>query len=223
MDTHVRNIRGCRHPMLQVPSTDMLRSAYQQVSEPERYFVDRLTEQLVRHAHLHDIRLDALLDSPLPAALQPLDTRGYLQRPLVLAALTERLHALQLDKDISLDRVVRELHAIATFSLESIMGFDDLGNPVIDLDNATPEQWAAIKSVEVETNDGLTRATKVKIKIQTHDKLGAIKQLADMLGAYEANNPYRKADKRTSTPILSDTTTAQQAADEYARFIGDNE
>lgn len=200
--------------MLQVRSSDMFQSAYQQISEPERVFVDRLVEEAARHGRVAD-----LIDSPLPDTLHEIDTRGWLQRPLVLAAITEQLRELQLREDISLDRIMRELHAIATFSLEDIISIDELGLPKIDLENATPAQWAAIKSIEVETNDGLTRATKVKIKIHLHDKIGALKMLSDMLGGYDPDNPFRKSDQTRNAPALTDNTSTQQAADEYQRFI----
>ncbi len=200
--------------MLQVRSSDMLQSAYYQISEPERVFVDRLVAEAARHGRVSD-----LIDAPLPPELHEIDTRGWLQRPLILAAIHEQLQTLQLNEEISLPRIMRELHAIATFTLESIMQFDQFGQPQIDLENATPAQWAAIKSIEMETTESLTRANKVKIKVQMHDKLGALKMLSDMLGAYEPDNPFRKADKTRNAPSLTDGVSSQQAADEYQRFI----
>lgn len=205
--------------MLQVRSHDMFLSAYQQISEPERGFVDRLVGTIADEAQRYGARIADLIDAPLPDTLHKMDSRGWLSRPLVVAAITEKLRELQLRQDISLERIMRELHAIATFSLEDIMKIDDLGEPQIDLANATPEQWAAIKSIDFEKNDGLTRASKTKTRITTHDKLGALKMMADMMGAYDPDNPFRKADKTRSAPALTDDKSAQQAADEYQRYI----
>lgn len=199
----------------------MFQTAYQQISDAERGFVDRLVHDIAEGASRHGGRIADLIDTPLPQELHKRDTRGWLQRPLVLAAITDQLRELQLRQDISLDRIVRELHAIATFSLGDITRYDSVGDPYFDLDNATPEQWAAIKSVEVEKSDGLSRSTKTKMKIQTHDKLGAAKMLIELLGGTDADNPYRKSAATGKAPVLTDDHSAQHAADEYQRFIGD--
>ena len=208
--------------MLQVRHTDMFQSAYAQVNDAERSFIDRLVREIATGAERHGARIADLIDAPLPQELHDLDTRGWLQRPLVLAAVTEKLRDLQLRQDISLDRIVRELHAIATFSLEDIMRYDEFGDPYFDLENATPEQWLAIQSVEVEKSDSLHRSTKTKMKLQTHDKLGAAKMLLELLGGSEADNPYRKADKARNTPALTTDKDAQQLADDYQRYISDD-
>jgi len=214
-------VQSHKRAMLQVPHTNMFQTSYQQISDAERGFVDRIVRDIAEGAKRHGARVADLIDAPLPRELIERDTRGFLQRPMVLAAVTERLIRLQLQQDINLDRYVRELHAIATFSVEDIMRYDALGDPYFDLENATPEQLAAIESIDVEKSDGLSRSSKTKMKFKAHSKIAAIKILIDLHGGADADNPYRKSSSTNKTPTLTDQTTTQQAADEFQRFIGD--
>lgn len=205
------------------PSPDLFRSAYNQITSAERSYVDRLVAQMVEEAQRHGKPLTVLLDTPIPPALVAQDARGWLQRPLVVAAITERIREVQHYKDISIDTLIRQLFAIATFSLEEITKFDEYGDPYIDLESATADQWAAIESIEVDKSDGLTRTTKTKIKIKRESKTGAIKQLTELLGGPEAVNSYLKQQRAAHIPALPDNSSVIDAADEYQRMIGDSE
>ena len=205
------------------PSPDLFRSAYNQITSAERSFVDRLVTQMVEEAQRHNKPLTMLIGAPIPTALAQSDTRGWLQRPLVVAAITERIQEVQHYKDVSIDTLIRQLYAIATFSLEEITAFDEAGDPYYDLENATADQWAAIEGIEVEKSDSLTRSTKTKIKIKRESKLGAIKQLTDLLGGPEAVHSYMKQQRATHTPQLTADSTVGDAADEYQRMIEDGQ
>lgn len=208
--------------MLQVRDYDMFQTAYKQLSAPERSFVDRLMREIEDGLQKHGVNAGELLDTPIPDAIRARDTRNWLDRPLIRAAITEQLVQLELRQKITLDRIVREYHAIATFNLSDIMSFDTVtGEPTFDFDNATPEQMAAIKQIDVESGGSLHQATKTKIKVQTHDKIAALKALTDLLGGNDADNPYRQGKKTGNAPQITDDKTAQQMADEYQRMISD--
>lgn len=204
--------------MLQV-SPDMFRSAYKQVTSAERSFVDGIVARIVEEAQRAGRPLTLLVDAPIPPALMAQDTRGWLQRPLVVAAITERIREVQHYKDVSIDTLIRQLFAIATFSLEEITRFDELGDPYFDLENATADQWAALESIDVEKSDALSRTTKTKIKIKRESKTAAIKQLTELLGGPEAVNSYIKQQRAAHTPVLTDQSTLTDAADEYQKMI----
>lgn len=182
-------------------------------------FVDRIVARMVEEAQRAGQPLTMLVDAPIPPALLASDTRGWLQRPLVVAAITERIHEVQHYKDVSIDTLIRQLFAIATFSLEEITKFDDLGDPYFDLENATADQWAAIESIEVDKSDALSRMTKTKIKIKRESKTAAIKQLTELLGGPEAVNSYLKQQRAMHTPVLTDQSSVGDAADEYQKMI----
>lgn len=205
------------------PSPDLFRSAYNQITSAERSYVDRLVAQMVEQAQAHNVPLTHLIGAPIPPALAASDTRGWLQRPLVIAAITERVQEIQHYKDVSIDTLIRQLFAIATFSLEEITKFDEAGDPYFDLENATPDQWAAIESIEAEKTDGLSRSQRTKIKIKRESKTSAIKQLTELLGGPEAVNSYLKQQRAAHVPQLTDASTVGDAADEYQRMIGDDD
>ena len=92
-----------------------------------------------------------------------------------------------------------------------------MGDPYFDLDNLTREQMAAIAQIEIEKSDGLTRSSKTKVKIKLHDKIAALKMEMALMGVEDGDNPYRKSERTTRTASLTDAN----AADEYARLIGD--
>lgn len=204
------------------PSPDLFRTAYNQITSAERSYVDRLVAQMVEEAQARGRPLTDLVDAPIPPALTKQDSRGWLQRPLVIAAITERVRDVQHYKDISIDTLIRQLFAIATFSLEEITRFDDMGDPYFDLENASADQWAALESIDVEKSDGLSRTTKTKIKIKRESKTAAIKQLTELLGGPEAVNSYLKQQRASHTPQLTDSSTVSDAADEYQKMIGDD-
>lgn len=205
--------------MLQARTDDMFQTAYAQLSQPERSFVDRLVADMADAAARHGVSAADLIDTPLPAALRERDTRGWLDRPLVRAAITDKLTALRWQAEISMDRLIRELYSIATFNITDIMSFDSFGEVTYDLEDATPEQRAAIESVEMDKSDGMTRSTRTKMKVKAHSKLGAIKQLTDLLGGVDAPHSYRASKTSSAVPQLTDDRSTAQAADDYARFM----
>lgn len=208
--------------MLQVRSTDMFRTAYQQVSIAERTFVDQLVREIADSARRHGRSIALILDQPLPDAIHERDTRGWLQRPLIVAAITEQVQALALREEINLENTAREIHALAHSNMDDYFRVDAAGDPYFDLDGLSREQMAAIQSIEIEKSDGLTRSNKTKVKIRLHDKIAALKMELALMGIDDGDNPYRKADKAGRTPTLASDTTAEQAADNYASMIGDD-
>ena len=203
------------------PNPDMFRTAYQQITSAERAFVDALVREMAESAQRYGRPIGDVVDAPLPPALRDRDTKGWLQRPLVIAAITERVREIQHYEDVSIDTVIRQLHAIATFDITEAMGIDDFGQPHVDLTNMTDDQKAAIETVEVEQSEGLNITTRTKVKIKAHSKIAALKQLAELLGGPEAANSYIERQRIVHKPQLTDNTTTDDAAEEYRRFIGE--
>ena len=201
----------------------MFQSAYRQITASERVFVDRLVKSLHTAAKRQGDPVRGCLDKPLPAALMQLDTRGYLQRPLVCAAINEQIIECALADEISPTTTAREIHRIAHASVNEFYYRDEYGDLVVDekafLD---PEKAAAIKSIEYERGDSLTRNTRVRVKITMHDKIAALKMELALMGMDDGDSPYRKTDRAANSRNLPVGATAQQAGDVYASMIGDD-
>lgn len=198
-------------------------SAYRQLQPAQRAFVDAAVSAIEDIAHRQKERISLALNRPIPSEIVA-RSGGMLENPLVCAAITERITALAAEQELTAARLIKELMAISTANINNFIEFDpDTGLPMFDLQNATPEQMAAIKSVEVETNgDSLQRGSKSKIKLTFHEKLPAIKMLGEYIGLWSGDNPHFRAEQARATDksALPDTATPEQAAEEYQRYLG---
>lgn len=200
---------------------DMFKTAYQQIGPAEQSFVDRLVREIADSAKRHGRSIATILDQPLPDALYERDTKGWLQRPLVIAAITDRVRDLALHEEINLNNTAREIHAIAHANMGDYFEIDEVGDPVFNLDGLTRAQMSAIKSIDIEKSEGLTRSTKTRVKIQLHDKMTALKMELALMGIEDGDSPFRNSERATRSGTIHNDSSAQQAANEYARVIGD--
>lgn len=195
-------------------------SAYRQLMPVERAFVDSVVIEFERAAHRAGERIILYLHRPIPSEIVE-RARGMLDRPMVRAAITERINEISAAQDLTVQRMVREMMAVAFSSMGHYMEIDADGTPCFDLTKCTPEQLAAIKSIDVEeSGDGLSRPLKRKFKIQLHDKLAGMKMLGQFMGMLEPDNPHWRADvARNGPPALPAGATPEQAGDAYAAMI----
>lgn len=105
-------------------------------------------------------------------------SKSALYKPLLRAAVAERLREEAEKQDISADRVIKEISLLALSDMsdyiESI-GFGDFR--VKPLQDIPPEKTGAIKSIETKpTMYGL--ATKITL----HDKTTSLKHIAELMG-----------------------------------------
>lgn len=200
----------------------MFQSAYRQISQPERAFVDQFVNAAAEHANQqgHSIRL--MLQRALPDDLSRIDPRGWLARPLVQAAITEQVTLRADDDEITPEKYTKRLNVIAHTNLTDFYTMDMLGNPVVDMEKLlTHENRGAIKSIEIETSDSPMRLAKQKIKITLHDPIAALKMEGAYLGMDTPDNPQRRADRAAQAPVLGTEATLQDAQAAYANMLGD--
>lgn len=96
----------------------------------------------------------------------------------------ERAERLQ----ISQDRVIQEVAAIAFANLKPLISMSPLGDPSIDLSAATNDQFAALSTIKVDDYvDGRGDAARdVKsVELKSHDKLKALDMLGKHLGVFK--------------------------------------
>lgn len=197
-------------------------SAYRQLKPAEKLYVDGYIAETERDAQRRNERISLALQRAIPAHVVEA-SRGMLERPLVRAAIAERINELAAAAELNPMRVIKEYMSIGFSSVGDYMTIGEDGQPYFDLTKCTPEQLAAIQSVEVEeTGDGLSRASRRKFKFRLHNKLDALNALAKHMGLLEADNATWRAE--TARPVgdgvLPATVDAAGAADEYARLIG---
>lgn len=96
-----------------------------------------------------------------------------LSKAIVKAAIQKRLDESWREKIMSADEVQAQLSMIGRFSMKGIVRLDD-GAPVIDLENMTDDQYAALSEV-VLSDDG-------KLKVKAHSKVQALGHMAKIHG-----------------------------------------
>ena len=192
-----------------------LLSAYKQITPSERIFVDGYVARLERDAEKRGDRISNALYRPIPKSVMDA-SRGLLERPMVKAAITERVNELAAGAELSVQKVVKELTTIAFSNLSSYFKINAWGIPEYNFSACTPEQLAALKSWEHIEDIKTGR----RVKIVTHDKLKALEMLAKYMGLVEPENPHFDASQRRPVTKITEKTTDADAADAYARMIG---
>ena len=77
---------------------------------------------------------------------------------------------LQEELELSVYKTLKELRSLAYSNIGNYMKVAEDGQPYFDLATCTPEQLAAIKSIEIEEKPGAAR----KFKFVLHDKVAAL-------------------------------------------------
>jgi len=195
-------------------NTLALLSAYKQLTPSERSFVDGYVTHLERDAHKRNDRISNALYRPISRSVME-QSRGLLERPMVKAAITERVNELAANAELSVQRVIKELTTIAFSNLSDYFKINEWGIPEYDFTACTPEQLAALKSWEHIEDVKKGR----RVKIVTHDKLKAIEMLAKYMGIVEPENLHFDQSQRRPTAI-TDKSSVADAADAYAALLG---
>ena len=195
---------------------DFMLTAYDQLKPTERIFVDAFVAT----------------DSPtnaIKAAMPTLEPRLYsirsvdmLRRPLVQAAIADRIKAVTSKYEVTLDRTVKEIAKMGYANVEDYINVDEDGLPTIDLTKADRDQMAALAGFEVKE----LKSGKIVITPKMHDKNSALDKLMKYLGGYapvgvqlDARVLHASADNGAVTEDM----TEADAADYYARSLEQDE
>lgn len=189
-------------------------SAYRQLTPVEKRYVDDYVQTLERRADREQQRLSNYLRMAIGDDVYEASD-GMLDRPMVIAAITERVTEITAATELSAGRVIKEYMALAFSNMNDYIKIDDYGNPEIDLTKCTPEQMSAIKKVNYERN---TMGGE-KLTFELHDKLKPLEVFAKLTGIVEPDNAHWRA--MNAVPVIDATSTTAQAADAYAALLGD--
>lgn len=215
--------------MSAMPNNAVFASAYRQLNSIERTFVDAAVTEFERIAYQNSERIALALTRPIPPQIMD-RSRGMLDKPMVTAAIAERVNEISASNDLTVPRMIKEMMSVGLATMGDYIRFEDVPDhvnggfmtvPILDITACTPEMMSAIKSIEIEeSGDGLSRPAKRKIKLVLHDKLGAMKMLGEMMGMLASDNPYWRAETaRATPPTLPAGASAQQAGEAYAAMI----
>lgn len=158
--------------------------AYDLLSVQEKEAADRYVEHIITKQRQLKQPLSNALSEPIPVEWV-LKSHNVLERPLVRAAISEKLLRASHVEDMSPDKVVREYICLATSDIGDFLEADSFGNMVAkDLKKIDPIKRRAIRTFESKpTSFGVAH------KIVLHDKLPALRALSEMMGLVEPDKP----------------------------------
>lgn len=193
-------------------------SAYRQLRPAEKVFVDAYVSEIEVEADRRREKISHALDRPIPAdAVEA--SRGMLERPLVRAAVAERVKEIAAASEITPQRVLKELSNLSFSSMGDYMTIGEDGYPYFDLARCNPDQLRAIQHVKTEI---LPRGG-MKFEIKLHDKFGPLQKFLQFMGLDQPDNPHWRAEnaKPVNAAALPADATDKAAADLYARMLTD--
>lgn len=178
--------------------------AYDLLTDVERKAVDDYVEFAVKQQRDRRQRVLAALNLPIPSEYIR-RSRQALNRPVLRAAIAERITEEAAKYDVSPDRAVHEYASLAFSDITDFLSVGYFGEPAIKPLNEIPADKAgAIKSIECQPGHLGT-----KWKITLHDKLPALKQLCDFMGM---TAPER-------APVLTDYVKQEIRDAEYKEVV----
>lgn len=211
---------------------DGLKTAYDQLKPFERQFVDAY---LASDSPIQAVKAVFPMDGVDPKKVaSTLRVRAYdlIRRPLVQAAIAEKLTKHAAQWDLTTERVLAELAKVAYANIDDYLD-RSTGEPIFDFteERVSRDQMAAVGELTVETynekaDDGEVRVVK-RVKFKLHDKLGALEKAMKHLGLYAPE----KVDLRGIVRTVTDATTGQsveritvdmtddEAGEAYARYL----
>lgn len=191
-------------------------SAYRQLRPAEKLFVDSYVASLETEAERRNERISNALYRPVSAEAVEA-SRGMLEKPLVRAAVVERINEIAAASELTVQRVIKELSIMAFSSVADYQTVGEDGHPYTDFSRANPDQMRAVQAIETE----LSPRGGMKVKYKLHDKFGPLKELMQLMGMREPDNPHWRAyNARPVDPAaLPGNVTDEAAADVYAKMI----
>lgn len=193
-------------------------SAYRQLAPAEKAYVDAYVSDVERDAIRRNERISNALYRQVSAETVEA-SRGMLERPLVRAAITERIREIADGSELTAPRVIKELMAMAFSSLQNYGEVNPDGTVSWDLAKCTPEQWSAVKKIKQEMDPRNPNIVR-KQEIELYDKPGAITMLMRYMGLLEPDNPFWRNDaERPTAPSIPAGTSGDVAANTYARYL----
>ena len=158
-------------------------SAYDLLERVDRMAVDEYVEYAIGEQHRKRERIIHALSLPIPTEYIRRHQRA-LYKPLVLAAITERITLAANEQDISPDRVISEHASIAFSNIQDYMEQGGYGEVILkNINTISAEKMRAVKSIE--TKAGLYG---LSTKIVLHDKHPSLKAMGEITGVIAPDN-----------------------------------
>lgn len=166
------------------PTTYTPSRAYDLLDLHERQAVDDYIKIALDTQRSKRQRIALALHHPIPSEYVR-RSKGALAKPLVRAAIAERLQALADEEDLSPDRVVKEHSYIAFSNIADYINVMAMGDfSCKPIDQIPREALQAVKSLK--TIPGMYG---IRTEVVLHDKHPSLKVLTELMGLVAPDNP----------------------------------
>lgn len=192
-----------------------LSTAYDLLTDSERTFVESHVREVELECIQRNERIGTALLRPIPGDVVA-RSRGLLEKPLVLAAIAQRLQEIADDRDLSPKRVIREMMAMAMSNMADFVACNEYGMPMSTIEKANRFQMSGVKKIEVKA--GMYGPS---LTIQLHDKQASLTQLAQMMGIIDPDSGHWNREKALPADLkkLPATATPQQQEQAYSELL----
>jgi phage terminase small subunit len=195
-------------------------TAYVRLKPAEKAFVNAYLSNLGQSAKAAGKALADFLESNGTPADNTERANRMLAQPHIKAAIKERARSMSDKFEVTGDRLLREISAIAFANFADYVHFDEDGLPYYDFRGVTHGQMSAISELTVETymegKDDNAREVK-RVKMKLHDKQNAQEKLMRFMQMYA---PERlEINVNTRSEQLSVNLTPEQLADLYQQRL----
>jgi hypothetical protein len=188
--------------------------AYDLLEAPEKRYVDEYVRFAVDEQNRLRERIIHALYKPIPNEFVR-RSKGNLSKPLILAAVSERIKEEADSQDISPDRVISEHAAIAFGDIYRYYTEDDFGQlRPKQMSKLTAEERRAVKSIEVK--DGMYGLSH---KITMHDKQVSLKAMGEMMGLVAPDRPPPLQEYIKPLQVGKQSDEADAPGLEYIRML----
>lgn len=153
----------------------MIKSAYQNISKIEQEVVDAFVKYACEASEKKCVPVTNILNKPLPSEIIK-ETRGLLNKPLVQAAINEKLQQFENAKFLDKNRIIKEHNLLAFSNIADFLKINEYGQPEITLDNADREKLSAIQKLKI--TNGLVGTT---IELKMYDKQVSLNYISKLV------------------------------------------
>lgn len=181
--------------------------AYDLLEPLERQAVDSYVGYAISEQRRLNHRIVYALSKPIPTEM--VRRSRSLAKPIVRAAIAERLQAAADEEDLSPDRVIDEHRVIAFSNIGDYLNVGNFGDfSVKSLDEIPRHLLAAVRTMRTVPTPYGTRT-----EIVLHDKLTSLKILTELVGLVAPDQPpaLKKYSKPPALPNSTDEKAPEQA------------
>lgn len=169
---------------MEQPNNIVPTRAYDLLDNQERQAVDNYVAYAVQQQKQRGERIALAIDYHIPSEYVR-RSKGALAKPLVRAAVAERLQSLANEQDVSPDRIIAEHAAIAFSNIQDYLMPAQFGDFAIKpLDQITRQALSAVKKIE-----SIPSPYGMRTSITMQDKQQSLKVLTELVGLVAPDQP----------------------------------